>query len=41
MSDNLVESDKIGAGNFFWSLPSKAYQNVQFYPIKSKYEANI
>jgi hypothetical protein len=28
ISDNLVESDKIGAGNFYWSLPSKAYQNV-------------
>lgn len=28
MSDNLVEGDKIGAGNFYWSLPSKAYQNV-------------
>ncbi len=26
--DNLVESDKIGAGNFFWSLPSKQFQTV-------------
>jgi len=28
ISDNLVESDKIGSGNFYWSLPSKAYQNL-------------
>lgn len=29
VNDNLVEGDKVGAGNFFWSLPSKAYQNVK------------
>jgi hypothetical protein len=23
-SDGLVDSDKIGSGNFFWALPSKA-----------------
>ena len=26
--DGLVDSDKIGAGNFFWALPSKAGQTV-------------
>ncbi len=26
VSDNLVESDKIGSSNFYWSLPSKIYQ---------------
>jgi hypothetical protein len=25
VSENLVDSDKIGSGNFYWSLPSKAY----------------
>eukprot|EP00474_Spongospora_subterranea_P000444 CRZ00902.1 hypothetical protein [Spongospora subterranea] len=24
VDDGLVDSDKIGAGNFFWALPSKA-----------------
>lgn len=28
VDDNLVESDKIGIGNFFWALPSKAGQIV-------------
>ena len=26
--DNLVETDKIGAGSFFWSLPSKGFNLV-------------
>ena len=26
MDDNLVETDKIGAGAFFWALPSKGFQ---------------
>ena len=29
VDDNLVQFDKIGAGAFFWSLPSMAYQNRQ------------
>lgn len=28
ISDNLVDSDKIGAANFYWSLPSKTYQTL-------------
>jgi len=28
LSDDLVETDKIGAANFYWSLPSKAFQNL-------------
>lgn len=26
VDDNLVETDKIGAGAFFWALPSKGLQ---------------
>ncbi len=26
VNDNLVECDKIGSSNFYWSLPSKIYQ---------------
>ena len=26
IDDNLVETDKIGAGAFFWALPSKGFQ---------------
>jgi hypothetical protein len=26
VADNLVECDKIGSSNFYWSLPSKIYQ---------------
>ncbi|KDO16624.1 hypothetical protein SPRG_17873 [Saprolegnia parasitica CBS 223.65] len=26
VDDNLVDTDKIGAGNYFWSFPSKAVQ---------------
>ena len=26
IDDNLVETDKIGAGTFFWALPSKGFQ---------------
>ena len=26
VDDNLVETDKIGAGAFFWALPSKGFQ---------------
>ena len=26
MDDNLIETDKIGAGNFLWALKSKALQ---------------
>jgi len=37
--DNLVESDKIGAGNFFWSLPSKQFQTLD-YKIRD-YNENI
>ena len=29
VDDNLVESDKIGAGAFFWALPSKGFQQRQ------------
>ena len=29
VDDNLVETDKIGAGAFFWALPSKGYQSRQ------------
>lgn len=29
LADNLVLSDKIGAANFFWSLPSQAAQTVK------------
>lgn len=25
VDDNLVESDKIGIGAFFWALPSKGF----------------
>ncbi len=25
VDDNLVETDKIGAGAFFWALPSKGF----------------
>ena len=27
LDDNLVDTDKIGIGNFYWSLPSKARQS--------------
>jgi len=27
VDDNMVYSDKIGSSNFFWSFPSKAYQD--------------
>ncbi len=29
MYDNLVEMDKIGSANFYWSLPSKAANTIQ------------
>jgi hypothetical protein len=29
IDDNLVETDKIGAGAFFWALPSKGFQSRQ------------
>ena len=29
VDDNLVETDKLGAGAFFWALPSKGYQSRQ------------
>jgi len=29
VDDNLVETDKIGAGAFFWALPSKGFQSRQ------------
>ena len=28
IDDNLVETDKIGIGSFFWALPSKGFQVV-------------
>jgi len=28
VDDNLVESDKIGSANFYWSLPSRTYQTL-------------
>ena len=28
MADNLVESEKIGIGVFYWSFPSRAVQIV-------------
>lgn len=36
VNDNLVESEKIGASNFFWALPSKIYQAK-----KNKLDKNI
>ena len=30
IDDGLVNSDKIGSSNFFWSFPSKAYQDRIF-----------
>mmetsp|Transcript_75932 Transcript_75932/g.88300 ORF Transcript_75932/g.88300 Transcript_75932/m.88300 type:complete len:205 (-) Transcript_75932:180-794(-) len=39
MSDNLVESDKIGSANFFWSLPSRAYQSLTM--KKEEYNSQI
>ncbi len=27
VDDNLVETDKIGSGAFFWALPSKGFQS--------------
>ena len=30
ISDDLVDQDKMGAGNFFWALPSKALSSVIF-----------
>mmetsp|Transcript_23057 Transcript_23057/g.58462 ORF Transcript_23057/g.58462 Transcript_23057/m.58462 type:complete len:206 (-) Transcript_23057:444-1061(-) len=40
VDDALVESDKIGAGNFFWSLPSKAGQqrNARIEKLKKEIE---
>jgi hypothetical protein len=29
VDDRLVECEKIGSGNFYWSFPSKAYVNVR------------
>lgn len=29
VDDNLVESDRIGAGAFFWAFPSKGFQSRQ------------
>ena len=29
VDDNLVETDKIGSGAFFWALPSKGFQSRQ------------
>jgi hypothetical protein len=29
VDDNLVETDKIGCGAFFWALPSKGFQSRQ------------
>lgn len=29
VDDFLVQTDKIGAANFFWSFPSKAYQDLK------------
>ena len=29
VDDNLVETDRIGAGAFFWALPSKGFQSRQ------------
>jgi hypothetical protein len=31
IADDLINGDKIGAGNFFWSFPSKAQQVVIIY----------
>lgn len=42
-ADNLVESEKIGIGAFYWSFPSKAYTIVLIFPdhivmLASEYE---
>ena len=29
MDDNLVETDKIGIGTFFWAFPSMGFQSRQ------------
>ncbi len=31
IADDLVDGDKIGAGNFYWSFPSKTQQIVMFF----------
>ena len=47
VDDNLVDSDKIGSGNFFWSFPSKAVlvkkgkieaNNAEIKRLEDKYE---
>jgi hypothetical protein len=35
-ADSLVECEKIGAGVFYWSFPSKAGQIVFMVPISFK-----
>lgn len=39
MDDFLVSLDKIGAANFYWSFPSKAYQDQV--TLKSNYTAHL
>merc|ERR1739848_196513 len=29
VDDNIVESDKIGSGNYFWCLPSRVMQSIE------------
>lgn len=31
VDDNLVNTDKIGTSNYYWSFPSSALQSVNFY----------
>mmetsp|Transcript_29114 Transcript_29114/g.48950 ORF Transcript_29114/g.48950 Transcript_29114/m.48950 type:complete len:175 (-) Transcript_29114:942-1466(-) len=45
VDDNLVVSDKIGSANFFWSFPSKAYQDQivrrqNLERVKNEYETS-
>lgn len=39
MDDGLVQSDKIGQGTFFWSLPSKSINDWQ--TLNAKLETQI
>jgi hypothetical protein len=37
VDDNLVDFDKIGSANFYWALPSKAYQIVKTHKFANIY----
>ena len=38
-ADNLIECEKIGAGVFYWSFPSKALQIVSIYIISLRLDS--